>query len=122
MANKTIDDLDDGGNLQSGDVLPIFRTDKTQRVTFGSFQQTLVDSIWPVGSIFISTQNANPSTYMTETSWVAYSQGRVLVGAGTGEDQENPPMSFSGGDQGGEYLHRLTVPEMPPHSHGYSDK
>ena len=120
MANKTIDELDDGGTLQPGDVLPIFRTDKTQRVTFGTFQQTLVDTMWPVGSIFISTISVNPETYMTGTSWVAYSQGRVLVGVGTGTDNRSVSETFNMGGTGGEYSHVLEEPEMPVHDHGYS--
>ena len=58
---------------------------------------------------------------MTGTSWVAYSQGRVLVGVGTGDDNENPAKTFNGGETGGEYLHELTEAEMPSHTHSLGD-
>lgn len=34
----------------------------------------------PVGSIKLTTNNVNPSTYLTGTTWVAWGAGRVPVG------------------------------------------
>jgi len=70
----------------------------------------------PVGTIYVSLTSTNPgSTY--GGTWVAYGQGRVLVGAGTNSDSNGTSWSFSAGQTGGEYTHQITLSEMPSHSH-----
>lgn len=80
-----------------------------------AIKSEIVNLIYPVGSIYISTQSTNPSTLFGGT-WEAYGQGRTLIGAGTGDDGSTS-MSFTAGSQGGEYNHKLTVAEMPKHIH-----
>ena len=46
-----------------------------------------------------------------------YSQGRTLIGEGTGTDSNGLVQTFTNGSMGGEYTHKLTVAEMPSHSH-----
>lgn len=41
---------------------------------------SLYNIVYPVGCLFETTTSANPSTYFTGTSWVAYGTGRVTVG------------------------------------------
>lgn len=65
------------------------------------------DLIYPVGSIYMSVNNTNPSTLFGGT-WVQL-QNRFLLGAGS---------SYTAGATGGEATHKLTVDEMPNHSHG----
>ena len=72
--------------------------------------------IYPVGSIYVSINNTNPSELFGGT-WEAYSQGRTLIGAGTGTDTNNTQKTFSVTETGGEYSHTLTINEMPSHSH-----
>jgi len=69
----------------------------------------------PVGSIYISETNTNPSTLFGGT-WVSYGQGRTLVGVGSGNDGTTSK-SFTVGSTGGEYNHLLTIAEMPTHTH-----
>ena len=69
-----------------------------------------IDSIYPVGSIYISTVNTNPSTYFGGT-WSAFAQGRTLIGVGTSDQ------AFSAGATGGASTHTLTINEIPAHSH-----
>ncbi|MDD3338423.1 MAG: hypothetical protein PHS82_06150 [Lachnospiraceae bacterium] len=75
----------------------------------------IFDIVYPVGSVFISTSAANPSTYMSGTTWEQFAQGRTLIGV-------DPSVS---GDTalstGGEATHTLTDSEMPSHSHGLKD-
>lgn len=74
------------------------------------------DDLWglnayPVGSIYLSVNNTNPGTIFGGT-WVAFGQGRVLVGVGTGNDGTNT-QTFTSGETGGEYKHKLTKAEQP---------
>ena len=63
---------------------------------------------YPVGSIYISVNNTNPSTLFGGT-WVQL-KDRFLLGAGD---------TYSNGATGGEAEHTLTIDEMPSHSHSY---
>ncbi len=56
---------------------------------------------YPIGSIKITYDNVNPSTNMGGT-WVQFSQGRVLLGQGTGNDGHTS-MTFGAGGAGGRY-------------------
>lgn len=80
----------------------------------------LVDILYPVGHIYMSTNSANPGTLFPGTTWEAYAQGRVLIGAGTGTDSRSEKKTFTAGSTGGEYNHQLTVGEMPSHTHSAS--
>lgn len=84
----------------------------------GDFKKDIVDLIYPVGSIYISMNSTNPSTLFGGT-WEAFGQGRVLIGAGTGDDG-NTSLSFPAGFTGGEYKHYLIKSEMPDHNHSFS--
>lgn len=81
--------------------------------------QTLADRIgeitiqrlWPVGSIFMSTVATNPAQTLGGT-WVRWGQGRVPVGVDENDaDFKSPSLT------GGEKTHKLTIDEMPEHSH-----
>lgn len=72
--------------------------------------------LYPVGSIYISTTNENPDSYLGGT-WEQYAQGRTLIGAGTGKDSNGTEMQFESESQGGEYSHKLTVAELASHTH-----
>lgn len=74
--------------------------------------------MYPVGSIYISTNDKNPSEYIGGT-WESYGEGRTIVGAGTGTDSNNVKKVFQINETGGEYQHTLTVNEMPSHNHDY---
>ena len=80
----------------------------------------LVDILYPVGHIYMSTNSANPETLFPGTTWEAYAQGRVLIGAGTGTDSRSEKKTFTAGSTGGEYNHQLTVGELASHTHSAS--
>lgn len=65
------------------------------------------DLIYPIGSIYMSVNNTDPSTLFGGT-WVQL-QNRFLLGAGS---------SYTAGATGGEATHKLTIDEMPSHNHG----
>lgn len=69
------------------------------------------DCIYPVGSIYFSVNNVNPSEYFGGT-WVAWGSGRVPVGVNVSDSNFN-----SVEKTGGESRHTLTINEMPEHNH-----
>lgn len=62
-----------------------------------------LDSMWPVGAIYLNTNGTNPGTFLGGT-WQQFGQGRCLVGVGTGNDGSNS-MSFTSLGTGGNYDH-----------------
>lgn len=67
----------------------------------------LINAIYPIGSIYMSTQNISPATFLGGT-WNRI-QGRFLLGADT---------NHLAGSSGGEETHTLIADEMPIHNHG----
>ena len=72
---------------------------------------TLLDLIYPVGSIYMSVNNVSPATFLGGT-WVAL-EDRFLIGASS---------TYSAGSTGGSTTHTLTVDEIPSHSHTIQDR
>lgn len=68
-------------------------------------------NVWPVGSIYISVVNINPSEYFGGT-WQVFGTGRCLVGIDTSQTEFNTIEKT-----GGEKTHKLTIEEMPSHNH-----
>lgn len=69
------------------------------------------DLIYPIGSIYLSVNETNPSKYFGGT-WVAWGTGRVPVGVDTAQNE------FAIAEKtGGEKTHKLTIKEMPSHNH-----
>jgi hypothetical protein len=66
---------------------------------------------WPIGSIYISVVNTNPSQWF-DGVWESFGSGRVLVGVDASQSEFNTVMKT-----GGEKTHKLTTNEMPSHSH-----
>ena len=84
-----------------------------------SIVSQLINVIYPVGSIYITTNEQNPGEYLGG-EWESYGEGRTIVGAGTGTDENNVQKMFEINQTGGEYQHTLTVNEMPSHNHTIS--
>lgn len=73
--------------------------------------QAVANALWPVGSIYLTVSNTNPSGQFGGT-WVAWGTGRVPVGVDTSQTE------FNGVEKtGGEKTHILTVPELAVHDH-----
>ena len=68
----------------------------------------VLDAVYPVGSIYMSTANIDPNVLFGGT-WQAI-QGRFLLSSGGG---------YSLGATGGSSTHSLTVDELPSHSHNF---
>ena len=72
----------------------------------GADVSTVLDKVYPVGSIYMSVNSTNPKTLFGGT-WVQI-KDRFLLAAGT---------TYKAGATGGEATHKLTNAEMPAHSH-----
>ena len=70
-------------------------------------KMNIIDMVYPVGSIYMSTASTSPATLFGGT-WVALNQGRVLIGANS---------TYPAGSTGGEATHKITVNELPAHNH-----
>jgi hypothetical protein len=79
-------------------------------------KNALYDAIFPIGGIYLSISNTNPSSFFPGTVWRQVANGRFLVGVGMGSDGATS-RSFSPGPNSGSYAHSLNVNEMPEHTH-----
>lgn len=68
---------------------------------------TLLESIFPVGSIYMTTEATNPSTIFGFGTWVQI-EGRMILGASS---------THAVGSTGGAETHTLTVAQTPAHTH-----
>ena len=74
----------------------------------------IASTIYPVGSIYISINNVNPTTYFGGT-WIAFGAGQTLVGVDTAQTEFNTVEK-----SGGAKTHTLTTSEIPAHEHAIS--
>ncbi len=70
--------------------------------------------LYPIGSIYISIQDTNPSVFFGGT-WERIAKGKTLVGV-----DENDTDFNASSKTGGEKTHTLTVDEMPSHNHRFN--
>ena len=92
-----------------------------------SLKGDIIDTIYPIGSIYISESDATSTavqnrfkTFGKDTTWEVYGSGKVLVGSGTGTDANGNSQTFSVSSNSknlGEYNHTLSIDEMPSHTH-----
>lgn len=70
--------------------------------------RTSVDSSYPVGSIYISVNSTNPSSFFGG-SWQRYAEGKTLVGVDGG--------TYKDGQTGGSATKTLSYNNIPSHNH-----
>lgn len=80
-------------------------------------------SVYPVGSIYLTVNDENPSRYFGGT-WELFAPGRALVCVDTGQSEFDAP-GKTGGKKTNTFYHyhstgghALTAAEMPSHNHG----
>ncbi len=74
------------------------------------FKQGLLDLVYPVGSIYTSTKNVSPATFLGGT-WTRIKDTFLLAAGDT----------YAAGTTGGSSTHTLTVDEIPSHAHGLNN-
>jgi len=75
---------------------------------------SFLDKVYPVGSLYLSVNNTNPSALFGGT-WEQSAQGSFLVGVGSSTDTNGTAKSFTQSFNIGAHTIPLTV---PPHRHG----
>ena len=85
-----------------------------------------LDTVYPVGSVKLTWDAVNPGTRLGGT-WVQFSQGRVLLGQGTGSDGSTS-QTFGAGATGGRYTSdqinttNSALSGFPPNGANYADR
>ena len=104
--------LDDGTVLEVREMMEQIQNNLASMLCPNNKLPTiLLNLLYPIGSIYMSTSATNPTNVMGGT-WVAWGAGRVPVGVGTGTDANNTSQSFATANAtGGEYSHLLTSAE-----------
>lgn len=73
---------------------------------------------YKVGDIYITTANGDPSERLGYGTWARFAEGKTLVGFTDSVSNDIPEWVKIAGSEYGEYVHKLTVDEMPTHKHG----
>ena len=95
----------------------------TPSALVAAMKASLADTIYPVGSIYMSVSSTSPATLFGGT-WTQI-KGRFLLGVGSNDANTNNGygslaaggINRSVNELGGEVWHSLTTDEMPNHSH-----
>lgn len=107
----------DGGTVTGTLILNnIENSSGTALMTDGEMTAAAMLGMYPVGSIYMSINSTNPGSIFGGT-WSQVAQGKVIIGAGTGTDDNSVSETFTSGSTGGEYTHTLTTDEIPEHQH-----
>lgn len=110
--------------------LKIASSGSLENVDMTTLKQVILDSTYPVGSIYLTTDNRNPSETLGGT-WEKYAEGKTIIGEGTNtENSETYTFTIdqqqdetdANKNPTGEYKHQLSVAEMPSHNHSINNK
>ena len=94
---------------------------------FSNDLATLLDKMYPVGSIYISTKLSTPAQVGSAIggTWESYGKGQTLVGIDTSQ-KEFETVSKTGGSKSNSYTPSgsigstgLTIDQIPSHTHTY---
>lgn len=97
----------------------VYRKNEVYPKSSNLINSQLLNLIYPVGSIYMSTNSKNPGEIFGGT-WEAWGQGRAIVGVGTCNDGTTSK-TFTNEQKVGEYNHKLSENEMPSHKHTTED-
>lgn len=78
---------------------------------YKSIKNILLDSVYPVGSIYISVSAVSPQSFLGGT-WTLFGQGKTIVGIDSTNTRFNNPE-----ETGGSETVKLTTDQMPQHNH-----
>lgn len=113
-------DIDSGSvdNAAIGASTPssgVFTTLNATGALGANLKASLINLLYPVGSIYIETSGTNPGTTFGTGTWVAWGEGRVPVGVGTSNTAD--ALSWTVEQERGLETHELTEAELAAHTH-----
>jgi hypothetical protein len=88
---------------------------KTTQIVGGLTLPGIINVLYPVNSLLITTDNVNPGTRFTGTTWVAYAAGQALVGVGN-----NGEHTYTGGQAFGTDSVTLTAAQSGVNAHTHT--
>lgn len=105
------------GNATTASVRANFAAAKTeiealQTSAAANTAAATMQTLYPIGSLYLSTLATNPNTLLGFGTWAAFGSGRVLVGQDTGQTEFDVLE-----ETGGEKTHTLTTAELASHNH-----
>lgn len=82
--------------------------------TYKSIKNILLDSVYPIGSIYISVSDVSPAKFLGGT-WEEFAKGRTIVGI---DSTNNTNTRFKKpGATGGSETVKLEISQLPEHVH-----
>ena len=108
MANKKIPDLANLSSPSAGDLLAIYNSSDTKKISVS----VLLSFLYPIGTIYTSIISTNPATVFGFGTWVAFAAGKVLVGLNSSDTDFDTVE-----ETGGEKTHQLTTSDLASHNH-----
>ena len=87
------------------------------KTKISSLKSDVINEMYPVGSIYISTDIKTASAVATKLggTWEAYGSGRTLVSSGS-----NGVTNYTAGSTGGSSTTTLSTSNLPSHTHTYT--
>lgn len=90
-------------------------TKELSQVTIATVtKEQIIDTVYPVGSIYTSVNPIDPATLWGIGTWVEWGSGRVPVGVKSDDSNFN-----SVEKEGGSYTVSLSKSQLPSHNHTY---
>ena len=114
LTNVNITKIDRVAAINTG-LDDIYRKNETYPKSQTLKNSGLLDLIYPVGSIYMSTSGTNPGNLFGGT-WVAWGSGRVPVGVNSSDGNFNAVEKT-----GGQSTVTIASNNIPTHSHGVND-
>ena len=94
----------------------VLTTDGNGQVSWSSSPQQVLQTIYPVGSVYINASNpTNAGTLLGFGTWEAFGTGRVPIGIDASDTDFD-----TAEETGGTKTHTLTTAEIPAHTHTIS--
>ena len=106
---NVVDSVYEGGTDLNANTFNTMQTNIENAITDVS---NLINQLYPVGSLYFSTNDTNPANIFGFGTWERWGAGRCPVGVDTADNDFNTAEKT-----GGEKKHILTVDEMPSHNH-----
>jgi hypothetical protein len=84
-------------------------------ITLSGLLAGVINAVYPIGSIYISTIATNPGTLLGVGTWVASGVGSVLIGVGTSDEVYNLD-DTGGASTESSHLHSVSITSSTPSS------